>query len=129
MRRFLTLKKQSIVLFIFALYGGYRGIFIENYFPSIIFTSALIPISIVIFEGRSKLFQRYQKVGIIPGLGYLLHCGTCFCFFILGFYGLTIFRANYIPYNFFYRIFPVLAIFWSIAICLCMAKLDVKEFD
>ena len=37
LRRFLTLKKQSIVLFIFALYGGFRGIFIENYFQSIIF--------------------------------------------------------------------------------------------
>tara|TARA_S200000501_G_scaffold362858_1_gene392857 strand:- start:1047 stop:1436 length:390 start_codon:yes stop_codon:yes gene_type:complete len=129
LRRFLTFKSQSIVFFVSALYAGYRGIFVENYFPSIILTASLFPIFIIIFEGRSRLFQRYQRVGITYGLRDLLHYGTCFCFFLLGFNGLIIFRENFIPYNFFYKIFPVFAMFYSLAICLSMAKLDIKEFD
>ena len=129
MRRFLTFKTQSIVLFISALYAGYRGIFVENYFPSIILTASLFPIFIIIFEGRSKLFQRYQKVGITYGLRDLLHYGTCFCFFLLGFNGLLILRENFIQNEFLYNGFLLFSIFYSTAICLSMAKLDTEEFD
>ena len=57
MKKFKIVKIEAIIFYIFALWSSYQGVFVEKYFPAIIFSLALIPIAIVIFEGRKRLFN------------------------------------------------------------------------
>tara|TARA_B100001093_G_scaffold510631_1_gene576872 strand:+ start:93 stop:467 length:375 start_codon:yes stop_codon:yes gene_type:complete len=121
---FLNIRIQAKILLLFAIWAAYKGIFIEEYYPVIIFALALVPISIVIFYGRMELFKSYLEVGISSPFSVFLYWGTCLCFYFLSFAGLMQLDP-FLPYGF----SSLIGLIWPIPTTAFMARIDNKEFD
>jgi len=129
LKKFKIVKIEAIIFYIFALWSSYQGVFVEKYFPAIIFSLALIPIAIVIFEGRKRLFNKYSNFGIFPPFSNFLHYGASICYSFLAFSGLLSFGNFIIPYNFLYKVFPIIVFFWVFRVGYSIGNLDIKEFE
>ena len=129
MKKFKIVKIEAIIFYISALWSSYQGIFVEKNFTSIILSLALVPIAIVIFEGRKKLFNRYSNLGIFPPFSNFLHYGASICYSFLAIYGLLSFGNFIISYNFLYKVFPIIVFFWVLRVGYSIGNLDIKEFE
>ena len=124
---------QSIILLCFSIIGCFEGLFLRNNYSTFISIAALLPISLVIFKGRAKLFNRYRILGIKSPLNYLLHYGTCGCYFFQSTFGLIITLGNIQLQTFNYYLFNLVLIFsmlYFLSISLQIAGfMDDKTFE